>query len=126
MMRIGQELAKKYRFDGFVTGEALGQVASQTIQSISVVNDATNLPILRPLINMDKKDIITKAKWIDTYDIAIEPYDDCCSVFAPDRPATKPRLYDIEREEEKLDIEALVAEALETLQVKKINVDSIE
>lgn len=123
MMRIAEELAKKYRYDGFVTGEALGQVASQTIQSISVVNDATSLPILRPLINMDKIDIIEKAKWIDTYDISIKPYDDCCSFFAPDRPATKPRLYDILREEEKLDIDKLVKEALETLEIIKINVD---
>lgn len=123
MMRIAEEIAKKYRFDGFVTGEALGQVASQTIQSISVVNDATNLPILRPLINMDKIDIIDKAKWIDTYDISIEPYDDCCSFFAPDRPATKPRLYDILREEEKLDIDALVEDALRTLEITKINID---
>lgn len=126
MMRIGEKLAEKYRYDGFVTGEALGQVASQTIQSISVVNDATKLPIFRPLINMDKIDIIEKAKWIDTYETAIEPYDDCCSFFAPDRPATKPRLYDILREEEKLDIDALVEEALETLEIKKINVEGIE
>lgn len=123
MMRIGEEIAKKYRYDGFVTGEALGQVASQTIQSISVVNAATNLPILRPLINMDKACIIDKAKWIDTYDISIEPYDDCCSFFAPDRPATKPRLYDILREEEKLDIDALVEDALSTLEITKITVD---
>ena len=123
MMRIGEEIAKKYRYDGFVTGEALGQVASQTIQSISVVNAATNLPILRPLINMDKVCIIDKAKWIDTYDISIEPYDDCCSFFAPDRPATKPRLYDILREEEKLDIDALVEDALSTLEITKITVD---
>lgn len=120
MMRIAQKLAEKYRYDGFVTGEALGQVASQTIQSISVVNDATNLPIFRPLINMDKSEIIEKAKWIETYDISIEPYDDCCSFFAPDRPATKPRLYDILREEEKLDVEALVDQALESLEIENI------
>lgn len=126
MMRIGERLAEKYRYDGFVTGEALGQVASQTIQSISVVNDATKLPILRPLINMDKIDIIEKAKWIDTYDISIEPYDDCCSFFAPDRPATKPRLYDILKEEEKLDIEGLVEDALNTLEHVKINIDNID
>lgn len=123
MMRIGEEIAKKHRYDGFVTGEALGQVASQTIQSISVVNAATNLPILRPLINMDKVDIIDKAKWIDTYDISIQPYDDCCSFFAPDRPATKPRIYDILKEEEKLEMDALVEDALTTLEVIKINVD---
>lgn len=122
MMRISEILAEKYRYDGFVTGEALGQVASQTIQSISVVNDATRLPIFRPLINMDKSEIIEKAKWIETYDISIEPYDDCCSFFAPDRPATKPRLYDILREEEKLDVEALIEEALESLEIIEVSI----
>lgn len=123
MMRIAEKLAEKYRFDGFVTGEALGQVASQTIQSISVVNDATRLPIFRPLINMDKSEIIEKAKWIDTYDISIEPYDDCCSFFAPERPVTKPRLYDIEAEENKLNIDELVEKALETLEIFDIIVE---
>lgn len=122
MMRISEILADKYRYDGFVTGEALGQVASQTIQSISVVNDATRLPIFRPLINMDKSEIIEKAKWIETYDISIEPYDDCCSFFAPDRPATKPRLYDILREEEKLDVEALIEEALGSLEIIEVSI----
>ncbi|EHR35511.1 tRNA uracil 4-sulfurtransferase ThiI [Helcococcus kunzii] len=122
MMRISEILAEKYRYDGFVTGEALGQVASQTIQSISVVNDATRLPIFRPLINMDKSEIIEKAKWIETYDISIEPYDDCCSFFAPDRPATKPRLYDILREEEKLNVEALIEEALESLEIIEVSI----
>lgn len=123
MMRIAEKLAEKYRYDGFITGEALGQVASQTIQSISVVNAATNLPIFRPLINLDKSKIIESAKWIETYDISIEPYDDCCSFFAPERPVTKPRLNDILHEEEKLDIDALVDEALSTLERTTIIVD---
>lgn len=122
MMRICEIIAKKEHYDGFVTGEALGQVASQTIQSISVVNDATNLPILRPLINMDKTEIIDIAETIDTYNISIEPYDDCCSFFAPDRPVTKPRLYDVEREEEKLDIEKLVKEAIDGMKKIKIEI----
>lgn len=120
MMRIGEEIARKDGFDGFVTGESLGQVASQTIQGISVVNAATNLPILRPLINMDKVDIIEVAKDINTYDISIEPFDDCCTFFAPDRPATKPRIYDVEREEENLDIDSLVKEAIDSMEVIKI------
>lgn len=121
MMRIAEKIADIDKYDGFITGESLGQVASQTIQSISVVNDATRLPIFRPLVNMDKIDIIEKAKKIETYDISIEPYDDCCSFFAPDRPATKPRLFDILREEEKLDIDALVEDALKSMEVEKIN-----
>ncbi|WP_103981464.1 tRNA uracil 4-sulfurtransferase ThiI [Helcococcus massiliensis] len=126
MMRIADILADRYRIDGFVTGEALGQVASQTIQSISVVNDASKLPIFRPLINMDKKDIIEKGKMIDTYDISIEPFDDCCSFFAPDSPATKPRLSDILKEEEKLDIDSLVEDALATLEHVKIDIDNLD
>lgn len=126
MMRIGEKIANKDRYDGFVTGEALGQVASQTIQSISVVNAATNLPILRPLINMDKTDIIKIAEKIETYDISIEPYDDCCSFFAPDRPATKPRLHDILAEEEKLDIDRLVNEAIGKMEVIKISVGELD
>lgn len=122
MMRIGERLAKKFSYHAFVTGEALGQVASQTIQAISVVNAATNLPILRPLINMDKADIIEKAQMIDTYDTSIEPFDDCCSFFAPDKPATKPKLEDVLKEEEKLNIEELVENALKTLEKIKISV----
>ena len=122
MMRIGEEIARRDGFDGFITGEALGQVASQTLQSISVVNEATNLPILRPLINMDKSDIIELAKMIETYDISIEPYDDCCSFFAPDRPVTKPRIHDIVREEENLDIDALVKEAIGSMDIELISI----
>lgn len=121
MMRIGEIIAEKDRYDGFITGEALGQVASQTIQSISVVNAATNLPILRPLINMDKNEIIDISRQIETYDISIEPYDDCCSFFAPDRPATKPRLSDILREEEKLDVDGLIKDALATMEIQLIS-----
>lgn len=126
MMRIGEILARRDGFDGFITGEALGQVASQTIQGISVVNDATSLPILRPLINMDKTEIIDLAKMIGTYDISIEPYDDCCSFFAPDRPATKPRLNDILREEEHLDIDGLVQDALDSLEIDYISLGDFD
>lgn len=126
MMRIGEIIANRDGFDGFVTGEALGQVASQTIQGISVVNDATSLPILRPLINMDKTEIIDIAKKIETYDISIEPYDDCCSFFAPDRPATKPRIKDILREEENLNIEELIEDALQTVEIKYIDLGGID
>ena len=121
MMRIAEVLAEEYDLEAFVTGEALGQVASQTIQSISVVNEAAKRPILRPLISMDKIDIIAIAKKIQTYDISIEPYEDACSFFAPDRPVTKPRLYDIEAEEEKLNIDELVQAAIESIEVEYIN-----
>ncbi len=112
MMRIADALCAQYEYDAMITGESLGQVASQTIQGISVVNDAATRPILRPLIATDKNDIIEIAREIETYEISIEPYDDCCSVFAPDRPNTKPRLSDILLEETHLEVDELVARAL--------------
>ncbi len=117
MMRIGDILCKKYGFDCMITGESLGQVASQTIQGISVVNRAAERPILRPFVASDKAEIIKIAKKIGTYDISIEPYDDCCSIFAPDKPNTKPNIKEIEEDEEKLDIEGLIEKALESLEI---------
>ena len=107
-------------FKAFITGESLGQVASQTLESISVIEDSANYPILRPLIGLDKQDIINTAIDIGTYDKSIEPYDDCCSIFAPDKPVTKPKLKYIERTEENLNIERLVDEALETIEIIEI------
>lgn len=123
MMRICERIAEEEDYQAMVTGESLGQVASQTIQGISVVNEATSLPVLRPCIAMDKSQIIEIAREIGTYEISIEPYDDCCSFFAPERPNIKPRLGDIERDEEKLDLDALVEEALSTLQKVSIRVE---
>lgn len=120
MMRISNELADKYGFKAFITGESLGQVASQTLESISVIEDSANYPILRPLIGLDKQDIINTAIDIGTYDKSIEPFDDCCSIFAPDKPVTKPKLKYIERSEENLNIERLVDEALETIEIIEI------
>lgn len=117
MMRIGEALADRYSYDCFITGESLGQVASQTIQGITVVNDAASRPILRPLIARDKNDIIRVARDLGTYEISIEPYDDCCSIFAPDSPNTKPKLEDILEEEKRLDISALIDRAMESLEI---------
>lgn len=117
MMRIADKICDEYEYDCVITGESLGQVASQTVQGISVVDNASRHVILRPLIATDKNRIIEVARDIDTYEISIEPFDDCCSVFAPTRPNTKPRLHDIEADEEKLDIEALLETAMESLEV---------
>lgn len=121
MMRIGDALAEKFSYNCMITGESLGQVASQTVQGIGVVNDASSYPILRPLIAMDKKDIIKISRQIETYDISIESYDDCCTIFAPDHPNTRPKLHDILRDEEKLEIEELLEKALESMEI--INID---
>ena len=93
MMRIANEIAKKNSYKALITGESLGQVASQTLESISVIEESSDLPILRPLIAIDKQDIVDKAIEINTYEKSIEPYDDCCSIFAPDKPVTKPKLH---------------------------------
>lgn len=120
MMRIANKISEKYSYQALITGESLGQVASQTIESVSVINDSSKLPILRPLIAMDKKDIIEISEKIDSYDKAIEPYDDCCSIFAPDSPVTKPKLKYIEKSEKNLDIEELENQAIDTMEIIEI------
>ena len=112
MFRIAERLAKEKGYDMIITGENLGQVASQTIESMTVVeNVVEDIPILRPLVAFDKSDIIAIAQKIDTFTESIKPYEDCCTVFLPDAPVTKPRLYLVEREEEKFDWENLLDEA---------------
>ena len=120
MMRIANEIAKKNSYKALITGESLGQVASQTLESISVIEESSDLPILRPLIAIDKQDIVDKAIEINTYEKSIEPYDDCCSIFAPDKPVTKPKLHYIKKSEENLDIEKLVKETLSNMEIIEI------
>lgn len=113
MIRIANIIAEEVHANALITGESLGQVASQTAESLAVTDAVANLPILRPLIAYDKRDIIGIAKDIGCYDISIEPFEDCCTVFLPKHPVTKPRLENILRSEEKLDISGLVQEVLE-------------
>lgn len=121
MMRIGEELSKKYEYDALVTGESLGQVASQTVQGVTVINEVVTMPILRPLIAMDKNQIIDIARDIDTYETSILPFEDCCTVFLPKSPVTKPRLKEALEEEAKLEVEALVKEAIDNMEIFKID-----
>ena len=120
MMRIGEELSKKYEYDALITGESLGQVASQTIQGVSVINSSVEMPILRPLIAMDKSEIIEISREIGTYETSILPFEDCCTVFLPRRPVTKPKLHDILRSEGNIDVEQLVKDAIENMEIFKI------
>ena len=113
MMRISQAVAKKAGAHALVTGESLGQVASQTMMALGVTEDVTDLPVLRPLIGMDKVEIIRIAREIGTYETSILPYEDCCTVFTPRHPAIRPRLEDVREAEAALDVDALVARALE-------------
>lgn len=113
MMRLAQAVAKKAGAKALITGESLGQVASQTMMALGVTEDVTDMPVLRPLIGMDKVEIIRIAREIGTYETSILPYEDCCTVFTPRHPATRPDLEEVRRAESALDVDALVAEALE-------------
>ncbi len=113
MMRISEKLARKLGCMSLTTGESLGQVASQTMQAMMVTNAVCTLPVFRPLIGMDKEEIITVARKIGTMETSILPYEDCCTVFTPRHPKTRPALLEIERIEEKLEITSLVDMAVE-------------
>lgn len=112
MVRISEAIARERGALALVTGESLGQVASQTLESIHVINDAASLPILRPLIGMDKQEIMNVSKRIGTYETSILPYEDCCTVFQPKSPVTRPSVNLARQGEEQLDIEGLVREAV--------------
>lgn len=120
MMRIGEEIARRNNYHALISGESLGQVASQTIEGITAINDVVELPILRPLIGMDKVDITDISRDIETYETSILPYEDCCTVFLPKHPVIKPRLRDIEKSEEALDIDELVKDAINNMEVYDI------
>lgn len=120
MMKIAEYITGEIRAGALVTGESLGQVASQTLENIRVTDDAVSLPVFRPLIGMDKIEIINEAKKIGTYEISSQPYEDCCSLFTPLHPATKARLQDVKFEESKLDSEKLIKEAIEKMEKVEI------
>jgi len=120
MMRIGEAVAQNQNCSMLITGESLGQVASQTAESIVVTDAAVTMPVMRPLIAMDKVDIMAIAKEIGTYEISIQPYEDCCTVFLPKHPITKPRINKILDSEAVLDVEGLVASAVDSATTKDI------
>ena len=119
MMRITEKIASSHGGQAIITGESLGQVASQTIESITSSNSVVKMPVLRPLIALDKLEIIEIANKIGTYDTSILPYEDCCTVFLPKFPAIKPKMETILKAESALDVETLVNEAVENLEVIK-------
>ena len=112
MMRIAERIAVSNGAKAIVTGENLGQVASQTMEAMASTQAVTHLPVLQPLIGMDKAEIVTLARQIGTFDTSILPYEDCCTVFTPRHPRTKPRVSEVEAVEKALDVKALVEEAL--------------
>ena len=120
MMRIADRLAKEFDCRALVTGENLGQVASQTMEALRVSEDVTDLPVLRPLIGMDKEEIVRIARHIGTFDTSILPYEDCCTVFTPRHPKTKPHVEEVREIESVLDTEGLVSRAMEQREVVKV------
>ncbi len=123
MMAIADRLAKKHECGGLITGESLGQVASQTMQAIGVTDPMTTLPVFRPCIGMDKEEIIGVARKINTFETSIQPYEDCCTVFTPKHPRTRPELAKVQAQQDRLDFEALVQEALDGAYVERIRAE---
>jgi thiamine biosynthesis protein ThiI len=121
MVRIAQRIALRDRAKALITGDSIGQVASQTLENIQVISEAASrLPILRPLVGEDKEDIISAARSIGTFETSIVPDDDCCSLFVPRHPVTRARLEDIQRAETELDTDLLVRDALRNTELEKI------
>ncbi|MBR5356780.1 MAG: tRNA 4-thiouridine(8) synthase ThiI, partial [Lachnospiraceae bacterium] len=125
MMKIAELIAKESECQGLITGESIGQVASQTTYSLLVTNEVCELPVFRPLIGFDKEDIVAISKKIDTYETSIQPYEDCCTIFVAKHPVTKPNLSIIKKHEENLSekIDEMVKEALDTREVLLIKKD---
>ncbi|MCB2293710.1 tRNA 4-thiouridine(8) synthase ThiI [Clostridium algoriphilum] len=119
MMRLACALAEKYGVNSVTTGESIGQVASQTMEGLIVSDDVSDRPVFRPLIAMDKVDIIDVSRKIDTYETSILPYEDCCTIFVPKHPKTKPRLIEIIKSESVLDIDKLVEKAITDMEIYK-------
>jgi thiamine biosynthesis protein ThiI len=120
MMKIAEKIAAKSEAQALVTGESIGQVASQTMQSLVVTNAAVNLPVFRPLIGMDKNEVVEIARKIDTFETSILPYEDCCTVFVAKHPKTKPKIDKILLSESELDVDEMVLKAVENTEVLEI------
>ena len=126
MFRIAEKVAADQECLALVTGESVGQVASQTLVSMATINQVINIPVIRPLVTMDKEEIIRIAKDIGTFDKSIEPYEDCCTAFLPREPKTNPQVFLAEEYEEALDLEKLINNAVENTQILKITEEQKE
>ncbi|MBS1005679.1 tRNA 4-thiouridine(8) synthase ThiI [Levilactobacillus brevis] len=123
MLRLAAAVAERRHAKGIFNGESLGQVASQTLESMAAINDVTSIPILRPLLSMDKTEIIKVAENIDTYDLSILPYEDCCTIFTPPAPKTHPDLEKSRKYEKYIDVDGLMQEALDGMIITDIHPD---
>ncbi len=120
MMRISQKIADREECKALITGESLGQVASQTLNALACTDAVVSIPVFRPVIGLDKEEIIKISRQIDTFDISIEPYEDCCTVFTPKHPKTKPQISILEQAELNLDVDTLIERALENTKIQNI------
>ena len=120
MMRISQKIADREECKALITGESLGQVASQTLNALACTDAVVSIPVFRPVIGLDKEEIIKISRQIDTFDISIEPYEDCCTVFTPKHPKTKPQISVLEQAETALDVDALIERAIENTKIQNI------
>ena len=120
MMRISQRIADREECKALITGESLGQVASQTLNALACTDAVVSIPVFRPVIGLDKEEIIKISRQIDTFDISIEPYEDCCTVFTPKHPKTKPQISVLEQAEQNLDVDTLIERALENTKIQNI------
>jgi thiamine biosynthesis protein ThiI len=126
MFRIAEAIARQEGAGALVTGESLGQVSSQTLQNLTTIQAATTMPVLRPLIGMDKLEIIQQARHIGTYDLSIEPDEDCCTLFVPKHPVTRSTPHEMEQIEASIDIEGLVRTGMNTAEVKRFTFEPME
>ncbi|TQA65559.1 tRNA 4-thiouridine(8) synthase ThiI [Enterococcus faecalis] len=124
MLRLTDAIREMRKGLVIINGESLGQVASQTLQSMVAINEVTSTPIIRPVVSMDKTEIIEIAEKIDTFELAIQPFEDCCTIFAPSQPKTRPRLDKAQDYEARLDLEGLMARALEGLKITEISAET--
>nr|WP_241547136.1 tRNA uracil 4-sulfurtransferase ThiI [Enterococcus faecalis] len=124
MLRLTDAIREMRKGLVIINGESLGQVASQTLQSMVAINEVTSTPIIRPVVSMDKTEIIEIAEKIDTFELAIQPFEDCCTIFAPPQPKTRPRLDKAQDYEARLDLEGLMARSLEGLKITEISAET--
>ena len=120
MMRLAQRVARDEGCGALITGESVAQVASQTIPALAVTDALATMPVFRPVIGMDKEEIVAIARKIDTFELSIQPYEDCCTVFTPRHPCTRPKVARVAEAESVLDVDALVEEAMAGIRVMEI------
>ena len=126
MMRIAERIARLHRAQGLVTGEVVGQVASQTLENLVSINSVVSMPVLRPLVGMDKEEITAEAERLKTYPISIIPDQDCCTLFTPKHPATKAKRHEVERAEAELPVDEIVEQAVAAAAVEQFTFPDIK